>query len=153
MVACHLLLGRPWQYDRKIVYDGVKNTFLLEKNGKHILMTPLKEGKGEDSTSNHCFERRIMFCSAKTFLKEERKVNCCFVVIPKCLSLDENRIDIPIEVEGMLSEFKEIISKEMLKGLPPVRSISHQIDLIPGSSLPNKALHRMILVENEELNR
>jgi len=89
MDASHFLLGRPWRYDRKIVYDGFKNIFLLEKNGKHILMTPLKEGKGEDSTSNHCFDMRIMLCSTKTFLKEERKVNCCFVVIPKGLNLDE----------------------------------------------------------------
>jgi len=57
-------------------------------------MTPLKEGKGEDSTSNHCFDRRIMMCSTKRFLKEKIKVNCCFVVIPKGLSLDEKRIDI-----------------------------------------------------------
>jgi len=53
----------------------------------------------------------------------------------------------------MLSEFKEIISKEMPKGLPHVRRISHQIDLIPRSSLPNKAPHIMTPAKNEELNR
>ena len=26
MDACHLLLGRPWQYDRKVMHDGGKNT-------------------------------------------------------------------------------------------------------------------------------
>jgi len=25
MEATHLLLGRPWQYDRKIIYDGFSN--------------------------------------------------------------------------------------------------------------------------------
>jgi hypothetical protein len=34
-----------------------------------------------------------------------------------------------------------------------VRSISHQIDFIPGSSLPNKAPHRLTLAESEEINR
>ena len=34
-----------------------------------------------------------------------------------------------------------------------MRIISHQIDLIPRSSLPNKAPHIMTPAENEELNR
>ena len=27
MDACHLLLGRPWHYDRKVIYDGYKHTY------------------------------------------------------------------------------------------------------------------------------
>ena len=27
MDACHVLLGRPWYYDRKVVHDGWKNTY------------------------------------------------------------------------------------------------------------------------------
>ena len=27
MDACHLLLGRPWQYERRIQHDGRKNTY------------------------------------------------------------------------------------------------------------------------------
>ena len=27
MDACHLLLGRPWQYDREVQHDGRKNTY------------------------------------------------------------------------------------------------------------------------------
>ena len=34
-----------------------------------------------------------------------------------------------------------------------MRSISHQIDLIPGSSFPNKEPYRMNPVESEEVNR
>ncbi|XP_040863604.1 uncharacterized protein [Glycine max] len=29
MEACHLLLGRPWQYDRRFMYDGFTNKFTL----------------------------------------------------------------------------------------------------------------------------
>ena len=52
----------------------------------------------------------------------------------------------------MLEEFKEICVEELPVGLPPLRSISHQINLIPSSSLPNKAPHRMTLAESEEMN-
>ena len=29
MQASHILLGRPWQYDRKAIHDGVKNRLPL----------------------------------------------------------------------------------------------------------------------------
>jgi hypothetical protein len=34
MHATHLLLGRPWQFDRKAKHDGFKNRYSLEKDGK-----------------------------------------------------------------------------------------------------------------------
>jgi hypothetical protein len=27
MDACHMLLGKPWQYEKKIMHDGGKNTY------------------------------------------------------------------------------------------------------------------------------
>ena len=53
----------------------------------------------------------------------------------------------------MLNEYKEIVAEDIPNGLPPMRSISHCIDLIPRASLPNKALYRLTPIENEELNR
>ena len=32
MDACHLLLGRPWQYDRHTNHDGRKNAYCLYKD-------------------------------------------------------------------------------------------------------------------------
>jgi hypothetical protein len=42
---------------------------------------------------------------------------------------------------------------ELPHSLPPIRSISHHIDLIPGASLPNKAVYRLTPQENEEVKR
>jgi len=38
-------------------------------------------------------------------------------------------------------------------GLPPLRGIEHQIDLIPGASLPNRAPYRTNLDETKEIQR
>ena len=59
----------------------------------------------------------------------------------------------PEEIKGLLEEYKEIVAKDIPNGLPPVRSISHCMDLIPGASLPNKTSYRLTPSENEELNR
>lgn len=58
----------------------------------------------------------------------------------------------PVEIKSLLHEFKEFVFDDLLKGLPPVRSISYQINLIPGSRLPNKAPYGMAPVESEDAN-
>ena len=42
MDACHLLLGRPWQFDREVLHDGKKNTYTFKIEKKTITLAPLK---------------------------------------------------------------------------------------------------------------
>ncbi|XP_060195130.1 uncharacterized protein LOC132624354 [Lycium barbarum] len=41
MQACHLLLGRPWQYDRAAIHDGRANTYAVQSEGKSLILKPL----------------------------------------------------------------------------------------------------------------
>lgn len=41
MQACHLLLGRTWQYDRSTKYDGRSNRYTLENDGRKVKLHPL----------------------------------------------------------------------------------------------------------------
>ena len=41
MHATHLLLGRPWQFDRKAKHDGFKNMYSLEKDGRIYTLVSL----------------------------------------------------------------------------------------------------------------
>ncbi|XP_057986077.1 uncharacterized protein LOC131170622, partial [Hevea brasiliensis] len=41
MQAGHLLLGRPWQFDRKVIHDGYKNRYSFEMNGRKIILAPM----------------------------------------------------------------------------------------------------------------
>ena len=59
----------------------------------------------------------------------------------------------PKEIAKFLNEYKDIIVDDIPNGLPPIRSISHCMDLIPGDSFPNKAPYRLTPTENEKLNR
>jgi hypothetical protein len=53
----------------------------------------------------------------------------------------------------LLEEFADIVVDELPRSLPPIRSISHHIDIIPGANLPNKEAYRLTLQENEEVKR
>ena len=41
MQACHLLLGRPWKYDRSTKHDGRTNRYSLEMDGRKVTLYPL----------------------------------------------------------------------------------------------------------------
>jgi len=41
MDVCHILLGRPWMYDRKVMHNGYLNTYSFTKYGKKITLNPM----------------------------------------------------------------------------------------------------------------
>ena len=40
MHADHLLLGKPWQFDRKVSHDGFENRYSFVKDNKTITLVP-----------------------------------------------------------------------------------------------------------------
>ncbi|TYK26105.1 F15O4.13 [Cucumis melo var. makuwa] len=96
MHAGDILLGRPWQYDREVTYDGLLNKYTFTLDGKKFTLLPLS----------------------------------------------------PYE------EFNDMFPHEDAPtGLPPLRGIEHQIDFIPGATLPNMAAYRTNPTETKEIQR
>ncbi|XP_074303011.1 uncharacterized protein LOC141637431 [Silene latifolia] len=56
-------------------------------------------------------------------------------------------------VQELLEEFRDVFPDELPDGLPPLRGIEHQIDLILGAALPNKPAYRCNPEEAKELQR
>jgi hypothetical protein len=149
MDVCHILLGRPWQFDRSVIHDGRKNTYTLEKNGRTHMLLPMEEKREKEETNIS-----ILLMSRKELLKEvkeEEEMQFIMVRNPRVILTNTSSNDLPEEVWELLDNFSDIVVDELPNSLPPIRSISHHIDLIPGASLPNKALYRLTPQENEEV--
>ena len=86
-------------------------------------------------------------------VKKEDELHFSLVGKPKVILNSTNLDDFATEVRILLDEYVDIIVDELLNALPPVRSISHHIDLIPGASLPNKEAYRLTPQENEEIKQ
>jgi hypothetical protein len=153
MDVCHMLLGRPWQYDRNVVHNGRMNTYTLEKDGRFHKLLSIKDKHQEvkPETGN-----QILLMSGKELLTElEKDEDPQFFVVRKpWVVLTSTRVDdLPEEIQQLLGEFADIIVDELPYSLPSMRSVSHHIDLIPGASLPNKAAYQLTPQENEEVKR
>jgi hypothetical protein len=60
---------------------------------------------------------------------------------------------LPPAVADILQAYEDVFPNELPPGLPPLRGIEHQIDLIPGASLPNRAAYRTNPEETKEIQR
>jgi hypothetical protein len=68
MGVCHVLLRRPWKYDRNFIHDGRKNTYTLENNGRTHMLLPIEENKLKEEAITS-----ILFMSGKELLSEVKK--------------------------------------------------------------------------------
>jgi hypothetical protein len=60
---------------------------------------------------------------------------------------------ISIGVSTILQEFDDVFPEEVSVGLPPLRGIEHEIDLIPGATLTNRAPSRTNPEETKEIQK
>jgi len=148
MDVCHILLGRPWRYDQKVVHDGKTNCYKFVKDGIKHTLAPIKE---EETTETS--RKKVLVMGGKQFLKqiEDSEVNYAVVRREKIVLLHTGMSDLPTKIQKMLQEFSDIVVDDLPEKFPPKRSISHEIDFILGACLPNKATYQMRPKDNEEI--
>ncbi|XP_054793748.1 uncharacterized protein LOC129299307, partial [Prosopis cineraria] len=142
MDACHLLLGRPWQYDRHAMHNRRANTYSFMKDCVKFTLAPLPPSEIGQSSRESSVSKPLV----SLLTKEEFKVSkseaqmMSFILV---LEVNDETAN-PPRVIPLLSEFPDVISDEIPPGLPPMRDIQHAIDFIPGAVIPNKLAYRMI---------
>ncbi|GKU89837.1 hypothetical protein SLEP1_g3923 [Rubroshorea leprosula] len=146
MDACHLLLGHPWQFDRKAIHDSHANTYSFVKDGVKVKLTPLKP---EETLENKDEDKALISRSTFQKLHQESKI-ACLLLLSK---INDANCPFPEEIRSLLEEFSDVVPNEIPLGLPPMRDIQHAIDFIPGSVIPNKLAYRMNPQEYAELQQ
>ncbi|XP_057863434.2 uncharacterized protein LOC131071564 [Cryptomeria japonica] len=142
MDVYHVLPGRPWKFVRRMMYNRRGNTYTIEKDGvKHIFMPIQEKEEGNNS--------------GKEFIHDMNndEVGLALVLKPKCVFTYTKLDDLPLEVENSLNEHMDIVASDLPSEFPPMRSIKHHMDLIPGASLQNEAAYRLTPMENEEIRK
>lgn len=142
MDACHLLLGRPWQFDRGVIHDGRLNSCSFVFYGVRIVLYP----SGKQSAP---IEPQVLFLKYSEFEPELDKADFALLLLPH----ESSSTDPPLSVQHLLAEFVDVFSDEAPGGLPPLRDIQHHIYLIPSASLPNQPHYRMSPTKHTELRR
>lgn len=150
MDICHILLGRTWQYDRKVVHDGKTNSYKFVKDEIKHTLVPIKE----EETTKTC-RMRVLLMGVKQFWKqiEDSEVNYDVVRREKTMLLHTKVSDFLAEIQQMLHEFSDIVVDDLPDKLPPKRSISHHNDFTPRASLSNKAVYQMSPKDNEGIRK
>jgi hypothetical protein len=69
------------------------------------------------------------------------------------ISIQDKQHSLPPVVANILQEYSDVFTSEIPEGMPPIRGIEHQIDLIPSASLPNRAPYRTNPEETKEIQR
>ncbi|GJX67976.1 putative nucleotidyltransferase, ribonuclease H [Tanacetum coccineum] len=97
MDACHLLLGRTWQFDRQTVHDGLKNTYAFVMNGVKIVLGPSKLKATVDANKGE----GNLFISKSEFSEALQQSKVAFALVLKEVG-DETRNSL-ISGKGLLN--------------------------------------------------
>lgn len=81
--------------------------------------------------------------------------NVIFVLLYKevCFNTNELYKSFPSIVVSLFPEYEDVFPNNVSSGLPPIRGIEHQIDFVPGATIPNRPAYMSNLEERKELLR
>jgi hypothetical protein len=177
MQACSLFFGRPWEFDTDVIHHGRSNKYTLMHKGKKITLLPLtpneivqcdrviaETAKRESENQHDQTAPHSNFNAIKLKGHAMLPTRSDLVVPPTVdgpfhallcrhvlFSLDDITMPLPRFITNLLQEFKDVFPAKIPLGLPSLRGIEHQINLIPRATLPNRAAYRTNLEETKEI--
>ena len=138
-------------------HDGRLNTYTINFKGEKVAFLSLSDSVQDQK------DPKNLFLGEKEFLKNVKEEGTPFnalVVLPKDDRAKKVQEEVkplkkvgPKEVADLLDLYKDIVTKELPSELPPIREISHNIDLIPIEILLNNVYYKLTLKQNREMAR
>ena len=76
-----------------------------------------------------------------------------YLLIPNYMCLSSRTLELPQGFDTLLMELEDVFPQDIPHDLPPLSEIEHQIDLVPGASLPNRVAYRCNPEETKEIQK
>ncbi|XP_019085452.1 PREDICTED: uncharacterized protein LOC109126390 [Camelina sativa] len=158
MQASHLLLGSPWQFDKRTSHCATPTNILLCMITSVICLKPLSPTQVCEMQSKLSKDpdAKMNFLITASVVRRSLSDSACQVllmVFKDDVSADHEQDDVPAVIKSLLRRYQDIFPEELPHGLPPLRGIDHQIDLLPSAQLPNRPAYRVNPEEAKELER
>ncbi|KAK1602062.1 hypothetical protein QYE76_017105, partial [Lolium multiflorum] len=150
MTVCHMLLGRPWQFDKKAIHDGFSNAYTFKVKDKKFELRPMTpsqiiaDNAKALARAQHHIHHSELRGEGATHQKESERHHP---------HMSERKSVLLTTKSEWREEFQDVFPDELPHGLPPLRGIEHRIDLIPGAPLPNRAAYRTNPEDTKEIQR
>lgn len=160
-----IILGMPWLRQTNPVIDWGKPSVTVRSKGYSYTFADV------DIESNTATDKEEKDDGGRTIIsanqiKRAAKYEEVFAVFisPQTIKHHLGRVEhsdrslvhptteASVYTQQLMKEFHDVFP-EKLKGLPPIRSIDHRIETIPGSTPPSRPTYRMSSVELDELKK
>ena len=105
MTVCHVLLGRPWMYDRKVSYDGFHNTYSLIFKNKKLVLEPLPIMEFP--------QKPAMILSPQKFQRALLDSQVVFMLVSRIIDAgrETGKECLPTTLQHLLQQFKDVFSR------------------------------------------
>ncbi|XP_030941580.1 uncharacterized protein LOC115966493 [Quercus lobata] len=112
MDACHLILGRPWQYDVDTTHRCKDNVYVFFKNDRKIVLDPIEEGSIPKTSKVEWKPTLLIVNNEDEFDRECKGLKQVYVVVvtdgePKKV------VAIPEVIQALIKECEVLFPKEL----------------------------------------
>lgn len=109
MEVCHIILGRPWQFEEGAWFNGRANAYIVEWKGKKLWLI-----SNENNPSKSEVDKLAFLLALEVELMQDYKegvVMFAIFIFEKRTTIDP----IPETVQHLLDQFQDIILAELLE--------------------------------------
>ncbi|MCO5608938.1 hypothetical protein L7F22_063156 [Adiantum nelumboides] len=127
----------------------LERKFLFSYRGKEITLDVNSASSTVSFVQTRPFDK-VIKCSIPRYMVfvKESKENAC-VLKESCIKTKEES-----KLSNLLHEFQDVFTNDILSEFPPTRGQDDDtLELLPGSSPPNKPPYRVSLAQQEEIMR
>ena len=125
MQAGHILLGRPWQFDKETIQYCRTNVYSFSHNNKKHSLAPLSPQEVYEmhqamDHSSKVSKTNMYLTSSQVVKSLYHETQVLLMVFREGCFAGIEAQELPAEVQGLMEQYKDVFPDEIPAGLPPI---------------------------------